>query len=952
MAPKFENPQTISTYQPGSGLVPGAIPLPELPGLAALPGDFPLEKLARLRDLVFVEPDPADGGPRVAATYRFDYTLASKGVLSDTRNGGLRKDLTAAFENDTIFDRAFPAKSINPVNLSDPSYFALPPEKLSAASDLSENGYIHMGIFRDYYNLKRHIEVVDGVPVLHQPGLDWFDINQNKSDPPDSPLGRGTLGPHEMGPDNNDSQPHRNNTLGPHDQRPFGEIPPIFQTEQTRDYLHNPVGTTYAYLQVNGWLEVQPAEFDAGGAETSPQTFTTHAQLLTGVYNPYNINVRIAGRNDRGPKFMNWPQVFIDFPGVTTESSPGALGFGGSLLRIGFSSDDEIIPPGRSRVFSIEQNADRDDDAGQAYHGEASFGNEIAHLVDESFVASPKEWPGDPDQPVSASMTVTYNGRPVMSLGNMDGRWSGHDHDQELNQVFYDAFKMDTHNQSGAYVVEQTLTPSESVNRPFTFGLRLRTTRESTADAIRPLIDANIRARWNNPRWDSPLGMDHLAVFSSEVSPSDRVPQMDVSENPLGHLYAGAGRDPLDGTDRVILFDVPREDLVSMGQLQHASAGRFSYEPSYIVGNSYANPRIPLSDWRDSVSDSYSSGLRFSISGSFNLYDASYLVNQRLWDGYVFTTLPQVRDNVTPDEPVIDYPALRAGEALLANPRFVPYEPEGSVFTEDVLTAEGGGGASSAFDHNAGHVMVDGAFNINSTSVNAWEAFLTGTLDLPLRRVNEDGQITGYESPTDGRPRFPRVVTSYGGGMIQGSPDENFWTGFRELTRGETRDLAEAIVEQVKRRGPFLNLGEFVNRMLVDGEEGHAGPLQTALDATVNQLIPNRYAREANAAPGDSTQGAGFPGQLLQGDVLQALAPMMTARSDTFTIRAYGEVGDTGSPLAQAWCEMTVQRVPDPVLNGSSPDAETYLSEMANPSSPFGRRFKVVSFRWIGQEDI
>jgi hypothetical protein len=500
--------------------------------------------------------------------------------------------------------------------------------------------------------------------------------------------------------------------------------------------------------------------------------------------------------------------------------------------------------------------------------------------------------------------------------------------------------------------VEETLTPSESVNAPFTFAMRLRTTRESPADAIRPLIDSNIRARWNNPRWDSPLDLEHLAVFSPDMTPRDTIPQMDIGEAPLGHLYAGAGHDPLDGTDRVILFDVPREDLVSLGQLQHAAAGRFSYEPSYIAGNSYANPRIPAGQWRDAVRDTYSAGLEYAIPGTFNLYDASYLVNQRLWDAYVFTTLPQVRDNFTPGEPAIDYQAIRDRDRFLPNPRFLPYEPGQSRFDQATLTDEGSSADTGGFHHNAGHLLVDGAFNINSTSVNAWEAFLSGTLGLPVQETDADGNIVGFRAPGGGRVRFPRIQAPLGDGMLGESPDDNYWTGFRELTSDEVRELAAAIVDQVKRRGPFLNRAEFVNRMLRNGPEGRAGVLQAALDATVNRGISTDFERDAGAIDGDSTQGAGFPGQLLQGDLLQALGPMMSARSDTFTVRAYGEVGPDGAPTARAWCEVEVQRVPDPVIGGPPLAPEAYLRELANPSSPFGRQFKIVSFRWLNEEDL
>ena len=949
LRPQFRNDHPHTSWMPGGGLIPGAVPPENFPGLELLEG-VDLEayfRLFSLRDLPFLVPFLVNEAQReevarIASRRRFDYTLMSRGVLSNTRGGGLRKDLTIAFENETVFNRVFPYRSL-PVDPDRAAYFLIEPDKLSQAADLQENGYIHWNIFRDYYNLKRHIQIhtvnegdPDGVPVLHQTGLDWRDINQNQNQPPTSPLGRGTLGPHQMGPNRNQSSYH--------DQRPFGQPDPIEQTPESRPYMHNPVGTTYSFMQVNGWIEYHPAS----GSE--PAGFRTHSQLITGLYNPYNISLRIRGDRDGGVKFMNWPQIFLHFPGMTP-ASPGERGFGGDLLRIGSGLRPEIVPPGLSRAYSIRNDADRD--TGQAYHGSARFGNEIAHLVSESFVSELFPWDGDPNQPLNASMWVTLNGRPVMTKGNEDPRWSAHRHDWEINQIFYEPFRWDVHNQTGSKLLQNYLSPNESENAPFTFSMRLRTTRETPANqALRPLIDANIRARWNNPRWDSPLDLPHLAVFSPMMEPDDPVPQMDVSESPLGHLYQGAGSDPLFGNTRVILFDVPREDLVSLGQLQHASAGRFSYEPSYIAGNSYANPRIPLNRWRADVTDTYSSGLRYRINGSFNLYDASYLINQRMWDAHVFTTIPQERDNFTPGEPEIDYDRLFLGLDLLPNPRFLPYEPRGSAFTADVLRDEGSDENSGAFHHNAGHLLVDGFFNVNSTSVHAWEAFLSGTLGLPVQQVNENGEISGFRPPGDGHVRFPRVQAPLGEGMLHDSPDENYWTGFRELTPEEVHELAAAIVGQVRRRGPFLSMGEFVNRMLRNGPEGHSGALQAALDATVNRNMSANYEFAAGASPGDATQGAGFPGQLLQGDILQALGPIMTVRSDTFTVRAYGETGPSDSPFSRAWCEVVVQRVPDPVQSAGELSGEDFLRELANPGSPFGRQFRIVSFRWLNEDEI
>ena len=103
-----------------------------------------------------------------------------------------------------------------------------------------------------------------------------------------------------------------------------------------------------------------------------------------------------------------------------------------------------------------------------------------------------------------------------------------------------------------------------------------------------------------------------------------------------------------------------------------------------------------------------------------------------------------------------------------------------------------------------------------------------------------------------------------------------------------------------------------------------------------------------------SSRSAFAPGYLTQADILSGIGPMLTARSDTFTIRAYGDVRNpvTGDVEGRAWCEAVVQRVPDV----TDPVSGTYTAgDELQPSAskyPFGRKFKIVSFRWLNPGDI
>ena len=72
-------------------------------------------------------------------------------------------------------------------------------------------------------------------------------------------------------------------------------------------------------------------------------------------------------------------------------------------------------------------------------------------------------------------------------------------------------------------------------------------------------------------------------------------------------------------------------------------------------------------------------------------------------------------------------------------------------------------------------------------------------------------------------------------------------------------------------------------------------------------------------------------------EFMAAVGPVLATRSDTFRLRAYGDAvnpADASKTEAAAWCEAIVQRIPE---------------EM---DAPFGRRFVIIYFRWLGPEDI
>lgn len=196
-------------------------------------------------------------------------------------------------------------------------------------------------------------------------------------------------------------------------------------------------------------------------------------------------------------------------------------------------------------------------------------------------------------------------------------------------------------------------------------------------------------------------------------------------------------------------------------------------------------------------------------------------------------------------------------------------------------------------------------------------------------------------------------------------PADAYWLGLREYSEAELRILARNIVKQVRARGPFLSLADFVNHQLGSGPAAQRGALQQAIDdsnlnaapaadanagydITSNQVSGYNHANpEAGAGP--SYQGA--PGFLSQEDLLGVLGNAATARSDTFTIRGYGEAPDPSGVrvLSRATCEAVAQRFPE-WIDPKNPAATSPPSSQANQS--FGRRFSIISFRWLAADEI
>lgn len=424
--------------------------------------------------------------------------------------------------------------------------------------------------------------------------------------------------------------------------------------------------------------------------------------------------------------------------------------------------------------------------------------------------------------------------------------------------------------------------------------------------------------------------------------------------------------------NRVVLRDVPNQPMVSLGQFMHMPAMNFwsigNYQSlalgSMFVGGSLASPILqPNANAGTAATGTVSGG-----GPNNRLYlDDSFLANEALFDRFFFSTVPP--QTLTSAAPArwTEFNAANSGVSIsdpskpLLNSRIKLYTRPGATTALADLRS---------LTKAAANLLVDGAFNINSTSVPAWKAFLGGLSGSDLRLWNATTQGLSTVS-SSGRTIIPRFWSAAGS-----TTANQIWTGARVLDDAELEELAGRIVEQVKTRGPFLSMADFLNRRLgtTAGPLTLSGALQAAIDTTTPDINSQAKASgaavnaiaapEANKVPdflaANMRDGAGAvwntaigaPGYLMQQDLVQAFSPSMTARSDTFVVRTYGEVRNlaNGRLEGRAWGEAVVQRTPD-YVEPSGDSAEVFPPTNAN-NAVFGRRFRVVSFRWLNENEI
>ncbi|MGE9291663.1 MAG: hypothetical protein ACQKBT_11765, partial [Puniceicoccales bacterium] len=634
--------------------------------------------------------------------------------------------------------------------------------------------------------------------------------------------------------------------------------------------------------------------------------------------------------------------------------------------RISFSIPSTSLAPGESKTFSVQGNRPFDVFE-KAYP--ASGENELT----EGFYPSGSFYYDTGREVDISSGSVTYQIQAHNSLAKsftLVRRIGGN------TETIAEAYYLAGGSSITAAETEMLAESGAITNLDGSVGLKLRRTFVADNDdsSIKWLANYNPRAMAMGPS---------VNLFSSLTDPATEAtnnPSFSIGvyldgdsfwdDLPTSGSSGGVGysNNPAYVKESVLFEVSPGLSLLqSVGQLMHAPLyndvegatynakakgrqdnGRFdNLLPAYPIGNSLASPYIPLDatyvDW--STFTPLGTLVTYGNINDGLLYDYSYYLNESLWDDYFFSALPSAVSRVS------------------ENPRLVAMDPD----------------RSSTLDSHevASEFLVDGAFNINSASEDAWRALLGA-----FYGENVDG------ASFDASPIL-RILENQGDRIdvdLNDVEDEVVYHGYRDLSREQIANLAKQIVKQVKwsasgRERPFTSLADFVNRDPDTDAPAELGVdafrLSGALSRAIQDVdnvsnedlselgIFSAEVAKINAYLSDSSEetsprleagfiqkaqegwrSEGVPGWLTQADLLARFGSVISARSDTFKIRVRGE-SQTGGTSHQVWAEAIVQRIPDYIDSEADQVSTAPEGLSSQVNREFGRRFIVVDFQWI-----
>jgi Tfp pilus assembly protein PilX len=453
-----------------------------------------------------------------------------------------------------------------------------------------------------------------------------------------------------------------------------------------------------------------------------------------------------------------------------------------------------------------------------------------------------------------------------------------------------------------------SITPITSATPNFAYPFRL----VDRVDYVLP--PATSPGQWLVDQDPRDLNLPQSAMLSANLQPGSYSNQYGITNtSSLLNRAAStsAGALSISYAQDVPVFELPRQPYTSVGSLQHLQIG--GARP-FVIGNSWGS------------------------AGGYNKY----------FDQFYFSgaTLPAQPDPPVklPNVRLRAYNSATGGQPTLAQVRAVNKA------------------------RSSRYYLVDGVFNFNSLSPEAWQAILGG-ISLPTWTYVNLSASDGAQDPATTTATLTPLTNAFF--RLAQSGKETYQTlnplpasvtpaekqfyrpGVRQLTNAERASLATEIVNRVKAKlvnsGPFKTVEQFLapsNRP----EFGGSGDLysgKSLLEAAI-AAVPTINA------PGGVAIDQIASSFLMQGDIMTALAPVVAPRSDTFVVRAYGETLNpaTGAVEGKAWCEALVQRVPEFADSSAGQEPEVDFSALNATNRLFGRKFKIISLRWLNSSEI
>ncbi len=968
--------------------------------------------------------------------YAPDVTTYGFGVLADVRRGGLKKDLTAAFEDSGNTAGRNYAK-LNPDGTA--RVYTAPEDTVPTSPTLPSATYTlangNRGLdglrwlnFHQHYNLYKSAQ-----PAVN---MNSRATNPNGATPPgvgDPASGNRPYSIRQRGIGWIDNQlPNPNPAGDRRAQISYGALSPVFLSLRW-DVTFNSQETAPLSGQYRLFLSYHP-------------------QLV--LHNPYSVRLHNPLNNFRyGRALATVGNIYLQIrvpdpaPAATSQIHYVALNLAGTLQRLLYNTnfaDTQSLEPGEMRVFGLGANetdalkitgtTDPNGAASEFKYTAAPFGlvstgygpnlSKTAEIqrISALHASDPLQdtYAAIPPIPAATNITLRLTRRPtseteniittentlinfgssgsgdvsisaasfwptvgggggsiIPGIGGMGGSNGGRLFVSGAPGVANTGAAVPTTTRPALTAAVETLTGKTQVLSVFIRKKGVNQTGGTTFTnaniavpqfagnslVFNPVYDA-YGARW----WDELYSSD---LYSWPSYPPASSAQLETSlttsaqtSTSWGNASTGADTPPSGGS-RIVLYDVPVQPLVSLGQFMHMQPFYMFDSAAYstlgfgsmFIGGSLPCPEVPLNQTVNDI-------------GATLVMDHSFLANQTLFDGYFLSTVPPA--GTAPSGTVwpaqwTEFNTANSGANLadaskpLPNRRITPIATNGNQPAMADLRD---------MDTAAANLLLNGAFNINSTSVDAWRAYLSSLSgnDLDIWDASDRSARTLTAATLDNP--FVRFAASNSNNSVN-----SLWSGIRSLTDPQITDLAEKIVTEVKTRGPFLSMADFLNRRLGPASDlTRAGALQAAIDKTtlndsaksagVDVNMPAFGANSptirpiaANMRDASSSAGStwkttiGAPGYLMQQDLVQALSPVMSARSDTFVIRTYGESINpvTGDTQGKAWGEAVVQRLPE-YLDAS---LSAWSIPAANSDNErFGRRFKIVSFRWLSSNDL